>query len=61
MQQGHNSILRRIGKVLHDQENDITREPLPRRWVELIHRLNEEERKRTGALPEGNRPRDREN
>ena len=61
MQQGHNSILRRIGKVLHDQDDDITREPLPRRWVELIQRLNEEEQKRAGARQEGKRPRDREN
>ena len=45
MQQGHDSILRRLGKLLHDQDDDITREPLPRRWVDLIHFLDEQERK----------------
>ena len=60
MQQGHDSILRRLVKVMHDQDN-ITREPLPRRWVDLIHRLNEEERKRTDARQEEKRPRDRKN
>jgi hypothetical protein len=61
MQQGHDSILGRIGRVWHDRDDQITREPLPRRWVELIHRLNEEERKRTDARREEKRPRDREN
>ena len=45
MQQGHNSILRLLGKVLHDQDDDITHEPLPKRWVDLIHFLDEQERK----------------
>jgi hypothetical protein len=45
MQQGHDSILRRLGKVLHDQDGHITREPLPKRWVDLIHYLDEQERK----------------
>ena len=61
MQQGHDSILRRLGKLLHDGEDDITHEPLPKRWVELIHRLNEEEQKRTQARQEEKRPRDWEN
>ena len=61
MQQGHASILGRLGKLLHDQDDDITHEPLPKRWVELIHRLNEEERKRTDARQEEKRPRDQEN
>ena len=38
------TILRRLGKVLHLRLDDITHEPLPRRWVELIHYLNEQER-----------------
>jgi hypothetical protein len=45
MQQGHDSILRRLGKLLHDQDDDITHEPLPKRWVDLIHFLDEQERK----------------
>ena len=32
---------------------DITQEPLPDRWVELIHHLNEQERRRLkGAMSE---------
>jgi len=44
MQQVHNSILRLLGRVLHDQD-EITHEPLPKRWVDLIHFLDEQERK----------------
>ena len=36
-----------IGKRLRGQGEDITREPLPRRWVDLIHHLDEQERKRS--------------
>ena len=43
MQQGHNSILLPLGKLLHDQADDITHEPLPKRWVALIHFLDEQE------------------
>ena len=38
----------RLGKALHVRMDDITREPLPRRWVELILYLEEQER----MLPE---------
>ena len=34
-----------IGKRLRGQGEDITHEPLPRRWVDLIHHLDEQERK----------------
>jgi hypothetical protein len=34
-----------IAKRLRHQSNDITNEPLPGRWVDLIHYLNEKERK----------------
>ena len=43
------TILGRLGKALHDQMGDITREPLPRRWVELVVHLEEQERKRSEA------------
>jgi len=33
-----------IGKRLRRQSNDITQEPLPRRWVDLIRYLNEQEK-----------------
>jgi hypothetical protein len=37
-----------LGKALHVRLNDVTHEPLPRRWVELILFLEEKER----TLPE---------
>ena len=37
-------IIERIGKVLHDQLDDVVREPLPQRWVDLIHFLNAKDR-----------------
>jgi hypothetical protein len=42
MRQGQ-SIWVRLGKALQ-REMDIAHEPLPRRWVELIHQLDEQER-----------------
>jgi hypothetical protein len=42
----HETILQRLGKALHIQMDDITHGPLPRRWVELIQYLNEQERTR---------------
>jgi hypothetical protein len=38
-----------IGKVLQSRDNDIVREELPKRWVDLIHHLDEQERKRQQA------------
>jgi hypothetical protein len=46
MPQLQETILERLGKALHVDMDDITREPLPRRWVELIHYLDEDEQKR---------------
>jgi hypothetical protein len=34
-----------IGKRLRRQGEDITREPLPSHWVDLIHHLDEQEQK----------------
>ena len=39
------TILQRLGKTLHVRMDDITHEPLPRRWVDLIHHLDDHERK----------------
>ena len=61
MLQEQETILRRIGNALRGQSEHITHETLPKRWVELIHYLDEEERKRTEAREEENRTRDREN
>ena len=43
----HDTILQGLGKALHVHIDDITREPLPCRWVDLIHHLNELERRRS--------------
>jgi len=37
-------IIARIGRVLHEQLQHDVHEPLPERWVDLIHFLNEKER-----------------
>ena len=46
------TILQRLGTALHVQMDDITHEPLPRRSVDLIHHLNEQERKQSEGQPE---------
>ena len=46
------TILGRLGKALHAHWDDIAHEPLPRRWVDLIHHLNEQERTRSDHQPE---------
>jgi hypothetical protein len=39
-------VSRRPAKALHGHVDDITYELLPRRWVELIHFLDEQGQKR---------------
>ena len=41
--------IREIGNGLRRESEDITHEPLPRRWVELIQHLNEKERQQSEA------------
>jgi len=43
MPQVHDPILQRLGNVLHVHIDDITHEPLPRHFVDLIRRLSEQE------------------
>jgi hypothetical protein len=45
------TILRRLGKALNVRFDDITHEPLPDRWVELIRHLNELERRHSERQP----------
>jgi hypothetical protein len=52
MQQGQDTILRRIGKALRADADDIVNEPLPTRWVDLIRYLDERERKRKDGREE---------
>jgi hypothetical protein len=49
MRQGQESIWTRLGKAMQGQAADATHEPLPRRWVDLIHHLDEQERRRSGC------------
>jgi hypothetical protein len=44
MPQARSPIVERIKMALHAQYDAILNEPLPERWVDLIHRLNEQER-----------------
>jgi hypothetical protein len=37
-------IITGIGKVLHERLEQDVHEPLPERWVDLIHHLNAQER-----------------
>jgi len=46
------TILQRLGRTLRGHDEHITHEPLPRRWVDLIHLLDEQERKRSDRQPE---------
>jgi anti-sigma factor NepR-like protein len=45
MPQARSPIVERIKSALHAQYDAILNEPLPERWVDLIHRLNEQERR----------------
>lgn len=51
MRQVQDALLRRITRALHDRFQEIAQEPIPRRWVDLIHHLDEQERKRLEAEP----------
>ena len=44
MPQARSHIVERLKSALHAQYDAILNEPLPERWVDLIHRLNEQER-----------------
>ena len=59
MRRGRHSILHRIGKALHARDVEITQEPLPRRWVDLIHHLDERERTLSDGLQAEPEPRER--
>ena len=53
---GRDPTLRGIGRRLREDSEDTTREPLPERWVDLIHRLNERERMQSEHLPQVEEP-----
>jgi hypothetical protein len=45
MPQARSQIVERLRSALQAQYDAILNEPLPERWVDLIHRLNEQERR----------------
>jgi hypothetical protein len=47
--------LGRIASQLRDDGENLRREPLPRHWVDLIHHLDEQERRRDERLEESAR------
>ena len=46
------TILQRLGKTLIVRLDDVTREPLPQSWIDLIQHLNEQERRQSERQPE---------
>jgi hypothetical protein len=57
MRQARYPIFERLGKALHDQLDDIAREPLPERWTDLIKYLGDKERRDAeGAGPCSSQP-----
>lgn len=44
MWQAH-ELVRRVGTALRTRYDDLIHEPLPERWVDLIHYLDEKERR----------------
>lgn len=44
MWQAH-ELIRRVGTALRTRYDDLIHEPLPERWVDLIHYLDEKERR----------------
>ena len=49
MPQARSQIVERLRSALQAQYDAILNEPLPERWVDLIHRLNEQERQQRGS------------
>ena len=45
MPRERDTIFERLGNVLRVEGEDLTHAPLPRRWVDLILYLDEQERK----------------
>ena len=57
MPQARSQIVERLRSALRAQYDAILNEPLPERWVDLIHRLNEQERREREASERVARPR----
>jgi Anti-sigma factor NepR len=57
MPQARSQIVERLRSALRAQYDAILNEPLPERWVDLIHRLNEQERRERETPERVARPR----
>jgi hypothetical protein len=44
-------FLRRLGRLLKERDDDITQEPLPERWAEIVRHLAERERVKRDQEP----------
>ena len=49
MREHRSTVASRLASALRERHNAVVYEPLPKRWVDLIHELNERERRETGA------------
>jgi len=47
----HDPVLEHLGKVFHVYADDITREPLPKQWIELLQLWDQREREGTRQAP----------
>jgi len=61
MPQVHDPVLEHLGKVFHVYADDITREPLPKGWAELLKLWDERERERARQAPSATKRRDKQN
>jgi hypothetical protein len=61
MPQVHDPVLEHLGKVFHVYTDDITREPLPKQWIELLQLWDKRERERVRQSPSATKRRDKQN
>ncbi len=52
MQQAPTSFLNLVTKARRANFDDVANQPLPQRWIDLIHHLNERERIDIERLPD---------
>ena len=50
------SLLGRLGKAWRSRNEHMTREALPKRWIDLLHHLDEQERRQSRPSPSASAP-----
>ena len=45
------SVFARLGKMLRARNEHLTRETMPKRWIDLLLHLDEQERRQSGQAP----------